>query len=63
MANPTERDLRPLLSDEFLAVLVQAARTCGYTVDYVEVEAFFRWCFSLADKEAPDLEPFPDSEE
>jgi hypothetical protein len=48
---PFEERLKPQLTDEWLATLVEAARTCGWMVDHTETESFIRWCFSLADKE------------
>lgn len=42
--------LRNRLSDEFLAVLTEAA-TLLYEGDYVEVDSFVRECYNLAGKE------------
>lgn len=53
-----EGDLRPLLTDEFLATLTQAVKTCGWTVDHCESSKFVRWCHQIADKPSPDLEPY-----
>jgi len=42
--------LKPELTDEFLATLVKAARTCGWDVDHSETYQFVRWCFNTAGK-------------
>lgn len=57
-ARAAEEKLRPLLTDEFLAALVLAVKTCGWTVDHVESASFVNWCFDLAEKPKADLEPF-----
>lgn len=54
-ARAAEEKLKPLITDEFLATLAVAVRTCGWSVDHVESESFARWCFDVAGKEAPDL--------
>jgi hypothetical protein len=54
-------NLKPHLSNEFLATLVLAARTCGHYVDYTELYDFVEWSFSVADKKLPtpqELEAF-----
>jgi hypothetical protein len=53
-----ENKLRPQLTDEFLATLVDAARTCGWMEDYIAVEDFVKWAFNVVDKKAPSLEPY-----
>ena len=57
-ANAAESVLKPLLTDEFLSTLVLAVRTCGDSVDSVESRAFVGWCFSVAEREPPELSPF-----
>jgi hypothetical protein len=57
-AEEAERALKPLLTDEFLSTLALAVRTCGYTVDHVESSSFVMWCFNIAEKERPNLDPF-----
>ena len=52
-----EATLKPLLTDEFLAALVLAAKTHGWSGDYTEVIWFVEWCFSIADKDCPDMSP------
>lgn len=49
------------LTDEFLATLIEAARTIGWSADYVEVMCFVNEVFALAGKETPatsDLLPY-----
>ena len=56
-----ERELRPLLTPEFLRVLVAACRTCGWYVDHTETMDFVRWCHDAAGQPKPDwkdLKPF-----
>lgn len=57
-ARAAEEKLRPLLTDDFLEALVVAVRTCGWSVDHVESAMFVRWCFDVAEKEAPNLSAF-----
>ena len=55
--------LKPELTDEFLATLVKAARTCGWDVDHSETYQFVRWCFNTAGKAHPkNMEPFMERE-
>ena len=53
-----EAELKPMLTDEFLAVLLQAVKTCGWSVDHIESSAFVGWCFEVAGKKWPDMEPY-----
>jgi len=50
--------LKPKLTDEFLSILVEAARTCGYSVDHVETVSFVEWCYQIAEKPVPDCKPY-----
>lgn len=51
--------LRPRLTPRFLNTLVEAARTCGDSVDYIEVVAFVEWCFDAAGRPRPhEWEPY-----
>lgn len=58
MNSDHEESLKPLITDDFLHVLQLAVKTCGWSVDHVESAEFVRWCFYLADKEPPNLDPF-----
>lgn len=56
-----EQVLKPKLTDAFLADLVIAMKTCGWSVDAVETIRFVEWCFDLAEKPRPsaeELEPY-----
>lgn len=53
-----EARLKPRLTGEFLDTLVVAVKTCGWTVDFVESSDFVEWCFDVAGKKSPELEPF-----
>lgn len=56
-----EDALKPKLTNEFLATLVEAARTCGWSVDHIETQSFVHWCFEVVDKKSPkNLSPFMD---
>ncbi|NRF65706.1 hypothetical protein HLB44_01780 [Aquincola sp. S2] len=53
--------LEPVLTDEFLAILVRAARTVGWECDHVATCDFVRKAFGIAAKPEPqrdDLEPY-----
>jgi hypothetical protein len=52
-------ELKSKLTDEFLATLLQAVRTHGWSGDYCETFDFVKDMFRLAGKdELPQLEPF-----
>jgi hypothetical protein len=53
-----EDELLPLLTDDFLETLRLAVKTCGWSVDHIESARFVGWCYDLAEKEAPETEPF-----
>lgn len=48
-----EDALRPKLTPEFLAVLHQAIRVCGWIVDMGETAAFGGWCYDVAGTKRP----------
>ncbi len=50
--------LKPKLTDEFLATLTEYLKIEGWGVDYCEAEDFVRSCYSLADKDAPNLSEY-----
>ena len=60
-----EQALPLLLTLDFLTTLIEAARTYGWSGDYVEVQQFITWCLETAgqpiDKKA--LEPYDYEEE
>jgi hypothetical protein len=54
--------LKPRLTDEFLATLVETAKCVGWGVDYTEVQNFVREVFHLAERPEPTkemCEPYP----
>ena len=53
-----DAELKLLLTDDFLATLIIAAKTIGWLVDFTEVQSFVRECFCIAEKEFNDFEPF-----
>jgi hypothetical protein len=52
-----EKELKPKLTDEFLETLAKAVKVCGWSVDHVESEDFAKWCFAVAGREPPNLDP------
>lgn len=58
-----EDKLKSLLTKEFLSALTEAVKVCGWMVDHIESSDFVTWCYKLADKEPPDLEPYPIEDE
>lgn len=52
-------NLTDRLTPEFLATLVDAARTCGHDAgDYWETMAFVQWCHDQVGAPHPDLTPY-----
>jgi hypothetical protein len=51
-------ELKPLLSDEFLKTLAEAAKVCGWEVDHIETEHFVFWCFDVAGKDKPEVSAY-----
>lgn len=65
MSQRTEQ-IKPKITPEFLATLVELGKISGWTFDYVEVAEFIRWChyeFGYDSPEHKDLEPYTDEEE
>lgn len=60
MGDTKEELLKPLLTDEFLETLLVAARTCGWSVDLIEISSFVGWCYELAGKDEPDTQEYLD---
>lgn len=50
--------LRPRLTNEFLATLVEAAKIDGNSNDWIEIERFVQNTFDIAGKEAPEMNPY-----
>ena len=57
-----QQKLKPILTDEFLKTLVEAAKIYGWAGDYIEVCQFIEDLYEVAGKEKPDLEPYEDFE-
>ena len=49
-----EEALKPRLTAEFLATLLEAMKVCGYWVDNGEVANFYKWACSIAEMEPAD---------
>lgn len=50
--------LKPLLTEEFLSTLTEAAKVYGWTSDYIEVCSFVEDLYEVAGKDKPNLEPY-----
>jgi hypothetical protein len=50
------KELKPKLTDEFLATLVEAGKIDGWSTDYIETCSFIQSCFDMADKSTPSIE-------
>lgn len=55
-----ESELVAKFSKEFLDILAQSVRTCGWSVDHIESARFVDWCYDLAEIDRVDLSPFSD---
>lgn len=51
-------ELKPLLTDEFLATLVEAAQIDGNMGDWPATKDFVVTCFYIAGKQPPELKPY-----
>ena len=51
-----EAELKPELTAKFLAILVKAVKTCGWSVDHIETINFVQWCYDVAGEKAPDYD-------
>lgn len=51
-------NLRPRLTDEFLATLVEAARVDGNSSDWPATLDFVRNTFDVAGKDMPAIQPY-----
>ena len=57
-------ELKPFLTEDFLKTLIKAAKTVGWSVDYIEVKSFVQSVFDIADVDWPEggvwdeLEPY-----
>jgi hypothetical protein len=43
-----ESRLKPLLTEEFLDTLIEAVRTCGWSIDHIESSKLVYWCLDVA---------------
>jgi hypothetical protein len=57
-SDAAEARLKPLLTGEFLKTIALAVRTHGHSGDHIECASFVSWCFEIAGKERPNLDPF-----
>lgn len=59
----TEKELKELLTPEFLSTLHIAVISCGWDVDMVETMNFCNWCYNVAGQPEPDYNKRFDMEE
>lgn len=50
----TEKELKELLTPEFLSTLHTAVECCNWDVDMVETMHFCDWCYSMAEQPEPN---------
>ena len=53
-----QKRLKPMLTDEFLATLVEAARTVGNSGDSVAIREFVDDLFDIAGRPLPEHTPY-----
>lgn len=51
-------ELKPPYPLEFLEMLAEAVKQCGWYVDHIESARFVEWCFRESGLEPPDLTPY-----
>ena len=50
----TNKELKELLTPEFLSTLHSAVECCGWDVDMIESMEFCNWCYSKAGQPEPE---------
>jgi len=50
--------LKPLLTPELLAVLLEAVKINGWSGDFCETSSFVQWCHDIAGVDLADFEPY-----
>jgi hypothetical protein len=50
----TNKELKELLTPEFLSTLHSAVKCCGWCVDMVETINFCDWCYNVAEQPTPE---------
>lgn len=50
--------LKPLLTTEFLATLIEAAKTTAWDDDFAEVSNFVKRCHEISGVECPSLDAY-----
>jgi hypothetical protein len=52
----TKKELKELLTPEFLSTLHTAVECCGWDVDMVETAEFCSWCYDVAGQPKPEYD-------
>jgi len=50
----TNKELKELLTPEFLSTLHTAVESCGWSVDMYESIDFCDWCYNMAEQPEPE---------
>jgi hypothetical protein len=50
----TNKELKELLTPEFLSTLHTAVECCGWSVDMYESIDFCDWCYNMAEQPTPE---------
>ena len=58
-----EAAIRERLRPEALDLITEAARVCGWSTDYFEIDTFLRWCYKLVGRPIPNTEPYTDQDD
>ena len=59
----TKKELKELLTPEFLSTLHSAVECCGWGVDMIESMKFCDWCYNMAGQQSPDYDMDVEMEE
>ena len=52
----TKKELKELLTPEFLSTLHSAVECCGWGQDMVETVEFCSWCYDVAGQQPPEYD-------
>ena len=52
----TKKELKELLTPEFLSTLHTAVECCNWKVDMIETMKFCDWCYNMAGQQSPDYD-------
>ena len=52
----TKKELKELLTPEFLSTLHSAVECCNWNVDMIESMNFCDWCYGMAGQQSPEYD-------